>query len=130
MRPQHTILRITGVAALAASAAAALAVAVAVAVAHTKVVASSPASNSTAKTTISRVTVTFLSRLDRGTLRVVGPGKRTVSVGKGALDPRNPKRVVVRLAKPLKPGGYRAHWNVDISGDHPQRGSFAFKLRR
>lgn len=119
--------RRAGVALLATTA---LAAAAATALAHTKVVASSPASGSTAKTTISRATVTFLNRLDRGTLRVVGPGGRTVSAGRGALDPRNPRRVVVRLRRPLRPGGYRAHWRVEITNDHPQRGSFSFRLRR
>lgn len=123
----HRTRRIAVLAAFALAAGAGIA---AVAYAHTAVVASSPARSSTAKTTISRVTVTFKDRLKSGTLRVTGPGNRVVSRGRGSLDPRNPKRVVVALRRPLRPGTYSVTWRVDILGDHAQSGKYSFRLRR
>jgi methionine-rich copper-binding protein CopC len=97
--------------------------------AHTEVKSTSPANGASAKTTLARVTVTFTGELKSGTLRVVGPGGRVVSAGKGGQDPRNPRRLLVGLKGSLKPGSYTASWTIVAADGHKQKGSFHFRLR-
>jgi methionine-rich copper-binding protein CopC len=100
-----------------------------IALGHTEVASTSPASGATAKTSIKQVTVAFTGPLRRGTLRVVGPGGKDVSVG-GGRDPRNVKRLLTGLKGSLKPGSYKANWTIVAPDGHNQKGSFRFKLKR
>jgi len=102
----------------------------AVAFAHTEVRSTSPAIGGTAKTSVTKVTVTFTGPLRRGTLRVAGPGGKVVSAGSGARDPRNVNRLLVGLRGSLKPGSYKASWTIVAADGHNQKGSFQFKLKR
>lgn len=111
-------------------AAALLTVAAGTAFAHTKVKSTSPAKGKTARTSIDRVTVTFTGPLRRGTLRVVGPGSKVVSVGRGGRDPRNINRLLVPLKGSLKAGAYKASWTILAADGHDQKGSFTFRLKR
>jgi copper resistance protein C len=97
--------------------------------AHTEVKSTTPASGATARTTLSRVTVTFTGALRSGTLRVVGPGGKVVSAS-GGRDPRNTSRLLAGLKGSLKPGSYTARWTVVAADGHKQKGSFRFKLRK
>jgi methionine-rich copper-binding protein CopC len=101
-----------------------------IAAAHTEVASTTPAGGATAKTSISKVTVTFTGPVTRGTLRVTGPGGASASVGKGARDPRNVKRVAVALRSSLKAGSYKASWTVVAADGHHQKGSFRFTLKK
>ncbi|MGI9097758.1 MAG: copper resistance CopC family protein [Solirubrobacteraceae bacterium] len=103
---------------------------VAIANAHTELKSTSPASGTTVRTSITRVTVTFTGPLTRGTLRVVGPGGKAASVSNGARDPRNISRVLVGLKGSLKAGSYTASWTIVAADGHRQKGSFRFKLTR
>lgn len=100
-----------------------------VALAHTKVKSTSPASGGTAKTTTTRVSVTFSGALRSGSLRVTGPGG-TASRGKGGRDPRNVERLLVGLKGTRKPGSYTARWTIVAADGHRQKGSFRFRLTR
>lgn len=102
----------------------------AVAAAHTEVKSTSPAAGATAKSSVTRATVTFTGTLRRGTLRVTGPGGKVVSVGKGGRDPRNVARLLVGLKPGLKAGAYKASWTIMAADGHEQTGSFRFKLKR
>jgi len=102
----------------------------AIAAAHTEVASTTPASGATAKTSTSKVTVTFTGPVTRGTLRVSGPGGATASVGQGARDPRNVKRMAVGLKRSLKAGSYKASWTVVAADGHTQKGSFRFTLKK
>jgi methionine-rich copper-binding protein CopC len=102
----------------------------AIAAAHTEVASTAPAGGATAKTSISKVTVTFTGPITRGTLRIVGPGGAVASVGKGARDPRNVKRLAVALKSSLKAGPYKASWTIVAADGHTQRGSFRFTLKK
>jgi methionine-rich copper-binding protein CopC len=102
----------------------------AVASAHTEVKSTSPANGAIAKTTLARVTVTFTGSLTRGTLRVVGPGAKVVSLSNGGRDPRNTSRLLVGLKGSLKPGSYTAKWTVVAADGHKQSGSFRFKVKK
>jgi methionine-rich copper-binding protein CopC len=101
-----------------------------IATAHTELKSTSPASGATVKTSITRVTATFSGPLTRGTLRVVGPGGKVVSVSNGARDPRNTSRVLVGLKGALKAGSYTASWTIVAADGHTQKGAFRFKLKR
>ncbi len=102
----------------------------AVAIAHTDVKSTSPARNGVAKTSISRVTVTFTGALRRGTLRVTGPGGKVVSKGAGGRDPRNINRLLTGLKGGLRAGSYKASWTISAADGHHQHGSFRFRLKR
>jgi len=102
----------------------------AIAAAHTEVTSTTPASGATAKTSISKVTVTFTGPLRRGTLRVAGPSGAVASVGKGGRDPRNVKRLAVALKSSLQAGSYKASWTIVAADGHDQEGSFRFTLKR
>ncbi len=102
----------------------------AVAIAHTDVKSTSPAKGAVAKTSISRVTVTFDGTLRRGTLRVTGPGGTVVSKGAGGRDPRNITRLLASLKGGLKAGSYKSSWTIVAADGHRQSGSFRFRLKR
>lgn len=121
-------LKRRSVAALAA-ACAVLAVSAGTAAAHTEVSSTSPRSGKSLRSSLSAASVTFSGPLRRGTLRVTGPGG-TWSVGKGGRDPRNVRRVIVRLRGGQPAGNYRASWAVVAADGHHQSGSFRFKIRR
>ena len=114
---------------LAAVPAVTLAVTAGTALAHTEVKSTSPAKGSTARTSISTVTVTFTGPIRSGTLRVTGPGG-TVSVGNGGRDPRKITRLRVPLKASKRVGRYTARWTATAADGHYQRGSFKFKLRK
>ena len=101
----------------------------AIASAHTEVKSTSPANGATAKTSLTRVTVTFTGSLTSGTLRVAGPGGKLASLSNGGRDPRNTSRLLVGLKGSLKPGSYTASWTIVAADGHKQKGSFHFKLR-
>ena len=102
----------------------------AIASAHTEVKATSPAGGASARTTLSRVTVTFTGALASGKLRVTGPGGKVASLSGGGRDPRNPSRLLVGLKGSLKPGSYTARWSVVAADGHKQKGSFRFRLKK
>jgi methionine-rich copper-binding protein CopC len=102
----------------------------AIASAHTEVKSTSPAGGATAKTTLSRVTVTFTGALSSGKLRVTGPGGKVASLSGGGRDPRNPSRLLAGLRGSLKPGSYTASWSVVAADGHRQKGSFRFRLKK
>ena len=112
-----------------AGAAAALACA-APASAHTEVKSTSPSAGSTARTGLRAVKVTFTQAIQRGTLRVTGPGGAVASKGSGGRDPRRISRLKVRLKRGLGPGRYTARWTIKAVDGHEQSGSFSFRLRR
>ena len=102
----------------------------AIASAHTEVSSTSPVDGATARSTLSRVTVTFTGELKRGTLRVTGPGGKVASLSNGGRDPRNTSRLLVGLKGSLKPGAYTARWSAVAADGHKQKGSFGFKLKK
>jgi methionine-rich copper-binding protein CopC len=113
-----------------AATAAAFAVAVAPAAAHTEVKSTSPAKGSTRGTGLRTVTVTFTQAIQRGTLRVTGPGGAVASNGSGGRDPRKISRLKVGLKRSLKAGRYTARWTIKAVDGHEQSGSFSFRLRK
>lgn len=100
--------------------------------AHTEVTSTTPATGKTASTSTRTVLVTFSGEIRRSgaTLRVTGPDRKVVSIGRGARDPRNVKRLRVTLKRGLKPGRYTARWTAVAADGHPQKGSFGFRLKR
>ena len=112
---------------LAAAPAAAVALAAGPALAHTEVKSTSPSKGSTAARSLRAVKVTFTQPIQRGTLRVTGPGKVVVSSG-GGRDPRNVARLKAPLRSRLKAGRYKARWTIRAVDGHTQRGSFRFRL--
>jgi methionine-rich copper-binding protein CopC len=98
--------------------------------AHTEVKSTSPASGTTVKTSITRVTVTFTGPLEGGTLRVTGPDGKAASVSNGGRDPRKISRLLVGLKRSLKAGSYTASWTILAADGHKQKGAFRFKLKR
>ena len=99
------------------------------ALAHVNVVSTSPAKGKTARTSVGSVSVTFSGPLRKGTLRVIGPGKRVVSIGAGGRDPRKVSRLLVELKSGLKAGTYTASWKLAAADGHKQDGSYTFKLK-
>ncbi len=112
-----------------ATAAVVSAVTAATAFAHETVVSTSPGKGKTASKRTSTVTVTFSGQFRKGTLKVTGPGNKTVSSGTGGRDPRNVKRLRVPLKSGLKAGSYKATWTIVASDGDNQHGSFTFKLK-
>jgi len=102
----------------------------ATALAHDEVISTRPSSGSSATTSITKVSVTFSAPIRRGTLRVVGPDDRVVSVGAGGRDPRKISRLAVGLKSSLRTGSYKASWTAVAADGHQQHGSFRFRLRR
>ena len=97
--------------------------------AHVEYKSSSPAKGKTASTHTTWVTVTFTGALHKGTLKVTGPGDKSVYNGSGGRDPRNISRLRVPLKSGLKAGSYKARWSITAADGHKQSGSFTFKLK-
>src|SRR5689334_18064687 len=97
--------------------------------AHETVKSTSPGKGKTASTHLKSVTVTFNGIPRSGTLKVTGPGGKTVSEGSGGRDPRNLKRLRVALKSGLRSGSYKATWKIVASDGDNQHGSFTFKLK-
>ena len=123
-------MRISHSAASAVLATALVVASTSIAFAHTKVTSTSPAKGKSAKTTITKATVTFTGPLRRGTLRVTGPGAEVVSLSKGGRDPRNINRLLVGLERSKRAGSYKASWTIVAADGHRQQGSFRFRLKR
>jgi methionine-rich copper-binding protein CopC len=96
--------------------------------AHTEVAKVKPSGS--AKTSIRTVSVSFTGLIRSGSIRVVGPGGKVYSAGRGGRDPRNVNRLVVPLKRSLKAGTYKAKWKAVAADGHEQSGSFSFRLRR
>ena len=96
--------------------------------AHTEVAKVKPSGS--AKTSIRTVSVTFTGLIRSGSIRVIGPGGKVYSAGRGGRDPRNVNRLVVPLKRSLKAGTYKAKWKAVAADGHEQSGSFGFRLRR
>ncbi len=112
-----------------AAAAAVSALATATAFAHETVSLDLARQGQDGPTHTSSVTVTFNGIPRSGTLKVTGPGGKTVSKGSGGRDPRNLKRLKVALKSGLKAGSYKATWKIVASDGDNQTGSFTFKLK-
>jgi len=113
---------------LGATVAAAL-VAAAPAAAHTELKSTTPSKGSTASRPLGSVTATFTQPIQRGTLKVTGPGRTTVSRGSGGRDPRKVSRLRVGLKGGLAAGRYKVRWTIKAVDGHAQTGTFRFRLR-
>lgn len=98
--------------------------------AHDSIVATSPATGGSGKTTQKRVAVLFSGPIQNGTLKVFGPAGNKVSKGAGGRDPRNVKRLVVALKPGLAAGRYTAKVKWTAADGHHQEASFGFRLVR
>jgi len=105
------------------------AVTAAVAFAHTQPTSTYPKNGKTVTKRISTVSVTFNQQIRSGTIKVTGPGGKTYSSGKGGRDPRNVKRLRVKLKSSKPAGRYTARWTIKAVDGHTQRGSFRFRVR-
>jgi methionine-rich copper-binding protein CopC len=94
------------------------------------VASTKPSAGGSAKTSLRMVKVSFDGQLRSGTLKVKRRGGGKVSRGKGGRDPRNVRRLSVRLKGGLKPGRYKARWTIVAADGHEQRGAFKFRLKR
>ena len=97
--------------------------------AHTEVKSTSPSAGASAKRPLRTVTVTFTQPIQRGTLRVKGPGKVVVSDGAAAAATRATSpgsRCACRSG--LGAGRYKATWTIKAVDGHRQSGSFRFRL--
>jgi len=63
------------------------------------------------------------------TIQVIGPDGAVANNGKAAVDPSAPTTLVVKLARPLPPGGYEARWRAVGMDSHPMKGVFKFEVR-
>jgi methionine-rich copper-binding protein CopC len=104
-------------------------VAAAAAFAHTALESTYPAKGTTASVRIGSVSATFSGTIRGGSIKVTGPGGKTVSSGSGGRDPRNVKRLKVPLKSGLKAGSYKASWTMKAADGHTQTGTFSFKLK-
>ena len=112
-----------------ATAAAVSAVTATTAFAHVEYKSSTPGKGKTVSTKLTSVTVTFTDAIRKGTLKVTGPGGKSVGNGSGGRDPRKISRLRVPLKSGLKPGSYKATWSITASDGHAETGSFTFKLK-
>lgn len=115
-----------GVATVAA--ASALVLAAAPASAHTEVQSTYPGAGKTVRANqVSWVSITFKSPIRGGALKVTGPGGRTYNRGRAERDPRNERRLRVRV-RTLRSGAYTATWTMRHTDGHTLRGSFRFRV--
>lgn len=105
-------------------------VAAPIASAHQRVIATTPARNSTVKTSVRAVTVTFSgTHVKSGTIKVTGPRGVVYSVGRGGRDPRKLTRIAVPLKTGLPVGRFTVAWTIVAADGHALRGSWLFNTR-
>jgi copper resistance protein C len=112
-----------------AAAAVTSAVVATAAYAHTELKSTYPAKGSSASVRITAVSATFSQGIRGGSIKVTGPGGRTVSSGSGGRDPRNVRRLKVTLRGGKRAGTYKASWTMKAADGHTQRGTFTFRLK-
>ncbi|MFG1922578.1 copper resistance protein CopC [Cryptosporangium sp. NPDC048952] len=92
--------------------------------AHSDILGSSPAADSTITTAPDEITLTFAAgiRGDFSTVVVTGPGGARYGDGK----PRAVDRVLHQPVKPLTSGRYTVAWRIVSADGHPLQGVFTF----
>jgi len=99
------------------------------ALAHVTISARTPASGAVLARVPASATITFSGQLRRGTLKVFNASGRQMSIGTGARDPRNVRRLRTEL-RALANGRYTVRWTI-VGGDgHAQSGSYAFRVNK
>lgn len=98
--------------------------------AHTTVKSTNPKNGAKVARSLSSVRVLFNGQIRSGTLKVVRASSgEKVSSGSGGRDPRNVKRLTVRLKSGLAKGKYNVRWRIVAADGHNQTGTFWFRLR-
>jgi methionine-rich copper-binding protein CopC len=126
MRRTSHITRLAGV---AASLVLVTGLAAPAALAHVDVVATSPKAGAALRRPPAAVTVTFSAQILRGSIVVKNGRGSKVSLGKGGVDPRDVRRLRVRLRNGLNSGAYVVRWHVEAPDGHEQDGLFRFRVR-
>ncbi len=96
--------------------------------AHVNLASTSPSSGASVSAPRS-VSATFTGTIRSGTITVRNAAGRKVSVGTGARDPRNVKRVSTTLNSGLAAGRYTVSWTIKAGDGHSKSGSFSFRIR-
>jgi methionine-rich copper-binding protein CopC len=99
------------------------------ALAHTRLVQSSPAADSTVQTGPNKITLTFNERLvpTFSTFELTMPEHRMKVPVKTAVS-RDGKQIVGTLQNPLTAGSYKIVWTAAGSDGHKVKGEVAFKV--
>jgi methionine-rich copper-binding protein CopC len=65
----------------------------------------------------------------RSSVTLTGPGGAAAPLGPLALDPKDPRIVLVPIRGRLAPGGYHVSWRMRTPDTHTTEGDFAFKVK-
>lgn len=97
---------------------------------HLRLVATSPAADSTVAGSPAEIRLFFSEppQMRGTTIRLTRGAEDLVEATEAAADPEDAKELFIRPASPLAPGTYTVHWRVIAEDGHTQRGTFEFRV--
>lgn len=77
------------------------------------------------------VAITFNAAVlpNSATIEIARSSGTSIPLGPPAVDPRNDKRLLVPLKRPLSPGWYKMKWSAAVADSQPMEGNYTFTVR-
>jgi methionine-rich copper-binding protein CopC len=99
--------------------------------AHSELVSSVPAANESTGSSPTELRLSFSEPVEQAfsKVKVTGPDKQPVELGKPTLDPADDKVMVVSVGKPLAKGAFVVDWSVVSSDGHKSSGRYTFDVK-
>jgi len=100
------------------------------ALAHAHLRSAQPPVDGSVHQGVQDVRITYSEAVEPGfcQVSVIGPGDGAVAAAPPAVDPADPKVLVVHLSHPLDPGTYRVDWHATAADTHKTEGSYRFTV--
>jgi len=97
---------------------------------HLRLVATSPAADSTVAGSPAEIRLFFSEapQMRGTTVRLTRGAEELVASTDATADPEDAKELFIRPSAPLTPGTYTVHWRVIAQDGHTQRGTFEFRV--
>ena len=120
MRPQPPVLIAAALSCLATAAAA-----------HPRVRAQIPAAGAVLTSSPAQIRITFNEPLVAAFsgLALKDQAGKSVTIGKAALDPKDPKQLAAPVKTTLGPGTYTVLWRAVAADTHHVAGQFSFRVK-
>ena len=100
------------------------------ALAHAQLRSAQPAVGGTVHEGVQDVRLSYSEAVEPRFCRVAvsGPDGKPVEAAKPAVDPADPRILILHLARPLTPGTYKVDWHATSTDTHKTQGSYRFTV--
>ena len=100
------------------------------ALAHAQLRSAQPAVGGTVHERVQEIRLSYSESVEPRFCQVAvsGPDGKPVEAAKPAVDPGNPKILVLHLDRSLTPGTYKVDWHATSTDTHKTQGSYRFTV--